>query len=88
MKRWSLVLLVVPVALAGLVFAVSNATPVALDLFGLVVEVPLGVAVLASLFLGCAAGGTVLWAGVILPLRVRLRQTQRRDAASRADPVA
>jgi uncharacterized integral membrane protein len=88
MKRWSLILLVVPVALAGLVFAVSNAAPVALDLFGLVVDLPLGVVVLGSLFLGCASGGAVLWAGVILPLRLRLRQAQRRESVGRADPAA
>jgi uncharacterized integral membrane protein len=88
MKRWSLILLVVPVALAGLVFAVSNAGAVSLDLFGLVLELPLGVVVLGALFAGCIAGGAVLWAGVILPLRVRLRQAQRREAAGRPGPAA
>jgi uncharacterized integral membrane protein len=92
MKRWLLILLVALVVLASLVFAVRNAGPATLDLYGLQVAMPLGVIVLGALFLGCLAGGLVLWSGVILPLRLKLRQATRRDAArepaTRADPVA
>ncbi len=80
MKQWLLVVLTVLVALASLVFAWYNSVLVALDLFGLQVSLPLGVVVLASLFTGCLLGGGVLLGGVILPLRLRLRQAQRREA--------
>jgi uncharacterized integral membrane protein len=81
MKRWLLILLVALVVLASLVFAARNAGETTLDLLGLQVALPLGVIVLAALFLGCLAGGLVLWSGVILPLRLKLRQASRREAA-------
>jgi putative membrane protein len=80
MKHWLLVVLTILVALASLVFAWYNSALVALDLFGFPVSLPLGVVVLASLFTGCLLGGGVLLGGVILPLRLRLRKAQRRDA--------
>ena len=79
MKQWLLVVLTVLVALASLVFAWYNSGLVALDLFGLQVSLPLGVVVLASLFTGCLLGGGVLLGAVILPLRLRVRQAQRRE---------
>jgi uncharacterized integral membrane protein len=88
MKRWLLILLVALVVLASLVFAARNAGETTLDLLGLQVALPLGVIVLAALFLGCLAGGLVLWSGVILPLRLKLRQASRRDAAREASTHA
>lgn len=85
MKHWLLVALTVVVALASLVFAYYNAGLVALDLFGWRLSLPLGVVVLASLFTGCLLGGAVLLGGVILPLRMRLRQLQRREAQGGAN---
>jgi|GEM_PF-2870429 uncharacterized integral membrane protein len=92
MKRWLLVASTMLVALASLVFAYYNSGLVALDLFGFGISLPLGVVVLASLFSGCLLGGGVLLGGVILPLRMRLRQAQRRDtqrsAGARPDIAA
>lgn len=92
MKRWLLILLVALVVLASLVFVIRNAGATLLDLYGLQVTMPLGVIVLAALFIGCLAGGLVLWAGVVLPLRLKLRQAARREATretpTRADPAA
>jgi uncharacterized integral membrane protein len=93
MKRWLLIPSILLVVLASLVFAVQNATEVALDLYGLQLSAPLGVVVLGSLFLGCLLGGMALLLGVIVPLRLRLRQARRREAGSadggvRQDPAA
>jgi uncharacterized integral membrane protein len=92
MKRWLLILLVALVVLASLVFAIRNAGAATLDIYGLQFTLPLGVIVLAALLAGCLAAGLVLWAGVILPLRLKLRQAARREATrepgTRADPAA
>jgi uncharacterized integral membrane protein len=88
MNRWLLLPLVALVATAGLVFAAQNAGEVTLVLFGPRLTLPLGVLVLGSLFAGCLAGGVVLWFGVILPLRIRLRQGARRDATARGEATA
>jgi uncharacterized integral membrane protein len=84
MNRWLLLPLLLLVVLASLVFAVQNAGEVVLNLYGAELPLPLGVVVLGALFAGCLAGGLVLWFGVILPLRVRLR----RAAASRGNAAA
>ncbi|MCE3004716.1 MAG: LapA family protein [Xanthomonadaceae bacterium] len=84
MNRWLLIPLVLLVVLASLVFAAQNAGTVVLNVFGAEWPLPLGVVVLGALFGGCLAGGVVLWFGVILPLRMRLRRMQapRGDAAA------
>lgn len=74
MKHWLSIALAVPIALASVVFAWQNAGLVALDLFGAVWSLPLGVVVLGALLLGCSAGGALLWFAVILPLQLRLRR--------------
>ena len=88
MNRWLFLPLALVVAVAGLVFATQNAGEVSLVVFGASFVLPLGVVVLAALFAGCLAGGTVLWFGVILPLRIRLRQGARRESAARGDAGA
>lgn len=84
MNRWLLIPLVLLVVLASFVFAAQNAGTVTLNLFGAGFALPLGVVVLGASFGGCLAGGVVLWFGVILPLRLRLRRAQaaRGDAAA------
>ncbi len=77
MNRWLLVPVFLVVILASLVFAVQNAGPANLVLFGTRFMLPLGVLVLGALFAGSLAAGLVLWFGVILPLRLR---RGRRDA--------
>jgi uncharacterized integral membrane protein len=84
MNRWLLIPLLLLVLLASLVFAAQNAGEVSLNLYGAELSLPLGVVVLGALFAGCLAGGAVLWFGVILPLRMRLRRT----AAARGDAAA
>lgn len=77
MNRWLLVPAFLVVILASLVFAVQNAGPATLALFGTRYTLPLGVLVLGALFAGSLAAGLVLWFGVILPLRLRLRRGGR-----------
>jgi uncharacterized integral membrane protein len=84
MKRWILLVLALFVVLVGIVFSAINAQSVTLDLYAFSFSLPLGIAVLGSLFLGCLLGGTVLYAGVIVPLRLRSgalrREIAKRDA--------
>ena len=84
MLRWLWIVIGALVALAGIVFSAINGAPVTLDFYFGSVSLPLGVIVLATLFTGFLLAGTVLWGGVIVPLRLRLasqrRQAQRADA--------
>jgi uncharacterized integral membrane protein len=77
MNGWLLVPAFLVVILASLVFAVQNAGPVTVVLFGARYTLPLGVLLLGALFAGSLAAGLVLWAGLILPLRLRLRRGGR-----------
>jgi putative membrane protein len=68
-------LITLPITLAVVVFAVSNRTPVEIDLFPLPWQpvLPAYLLVLASLFFGFLIGGTIAWlAGV--PQRRRARR--------------
>ena len=62
MKHFSW-LITLPITLAVVVFAVSNRTPVEIDLFPLPWQpvLPAYLLVLASLFFGFLIGGTIAW---------------------------
>ena len=87
MLRWLWIVIGALVALAGIVFSAINGAPVTLDFYFGSVSLPLGVIVLATLFTGFLLAGTVLWGGVIVPLRLRLA-SQRRQAQRAEAPVA
>ena len=59
---------------AGAALGALNPQPVSLDLGIATAHATLGVCVLASLLLGVAAGGIVLMASVVLPLRQQVRR--------------
>jgi uncharacterized integral membrane protein len=82
MKRWLLLSFAALIALIGIVFSAINADGATLDLYFSSVRLPLGVLVLLSLVTGFLLGGMVLWAGVVLPLRLRLRQANRAAASA------
>jgi uncharacterized integral membrane protein len=82
MKRWFAIVPGVLVVLAAIVFSVINAESAPLDLYFLDLTLPVGVLVLLSVLSGFLIAGAVLYAGVILPLRMRL-SAARRDAARR-----
>ena len=65
---------------AGAVVGALNTRPVMLDLGVTRLHASLGVIVLAALLVGVLVGGTILAAGVVAPLRRRLRIS---DAALR-----
>ena len=77
MKRWLTILAAILVVLAAIVFSATNTATVALDLYFTTCEIPVGVLVLASVFVGCVLGGLVLVPGVILPLRMRVTTLRR-----------
>ena len=87
MLRWLWIVIGALVALAGIVFSAINGAPVTLDFYFGTLSLPLGIIVLSSLFAGLLLAGTVLWGGVIVPLRLRLA-SQRRQAQRAEAPAA
>lgn len=61
---------------AGILVGALNPQAVSLDFGFAVLHGTLGVALLAAMLVGVVAGGLVLTASVILPLRQRLRRAQ------------
>ena len=86
MTRWLTIACLVLVAVAAFAFSLLNQSAARLDLGAWTPEMPLGVLVLLAVLLGALLGGTVLYLGVILPLRMRLRRVQRELAGTRAPP--
>ncbi len=75
-------LLGVPFATVAIAFAVSNRTPVTVDLWPLpwAIQAPLYLFVLVALAAGFLAGGLVAWAGS-LAVRRRIRAEARAEGA-------
>ena len=72
----------------GLIVGALNPQPVDLDLGIATLHATLGVSVLVALLVGIVAGGLVLTASVVLPLRRRLRQQQQLASAAKATKPA
>ena len=68
---------------AGLAVGALNPQPVAIDLGFATLHATLGIALLVALLLGVIAGGLVLAASVVLPLRKRLRRAHLAQAPAR-----
>jgi uncharacterized integral membrane protein len=77
MARWLTIAFLGLVAVAAFVFSLLNTSSVRLDVGAWSPELPLGVLVLLALLAGALLGGAVLYFGVILPLRMRIRRLQR-----------
>ena len=88
MSRWLVLLLALAMMALGVVFSAINPDRVTLDLYWFTVNPPAGVLVLASVLLGVLLGGGFLYAGVIVPLRMRLRAQRRVAERSVADRAA
>ena len=86
MRRWLIILTAFAMAFLGVVFSAINLDPVALDLFYFTIQVPAGVLVLASVLLGFLLSGLFLYAGVIVPLRMRLGSARREIGQHKAIP--
>jgi uncharacterized integral membrane protein len=85
MARWLTIACLALVAVAAFAFSLMNRAVARLDLGTWTPELPLGVLVLLALLAGALLGGTVLYVGVILPLRMRLRRVQRELAGARPE---
>ena len=85
MARWLTILCLAAVAVVAFTFSLLNPTAARLDLGTWTPELPLGVLVLVAVLLGALLGGAVLYFGVILPLRMRLRRAQRELAGTRSE---
>lgn len=71
----------------GVVVGALNPQPVSLDLGFAVLHGTLGVSLLVALLVGAVAGGLMLAASVILPLRQQLRRARsQRDPSPSATP--
>lgn len=81
MGRWFWTTLAGLVALIGLAFSLLNFQQVTLSVGFGTLTLPLGVLVLLALLTGALVAGTLLWAGVILPMRFRLRSLDRTRSA-------
>ena len=67
-------LLAIAFLVAGIAVGALNPQPVAIDLGFAVLRASLGVALILALLAGVVAGGLVLVASVVLPLRQKLRR--------------
>ena len=67
---------------AGVVVGALNPQPVTLDFGFATVRGTLGVSLLVALLAGAVAGGTVLAASVVMPLRQQLRRERKARGAS------
>jgi len=85
MARWLTILCLAAVAAVAFTFSLLNPTVARLDLGTWTPELPLGVLVLLAVLLGALLGGGVLYFGVVLPLRMRLRRAQRELAGTRPE---
>jgi uncharacterized integral membrane protein len=67
---------------AGVVVGALNPQPVVLDFGFATVRGTLGVSLLVALLAGAVAGGAVLAASVVMPLRQQLRRERKARGAS------
>ncbi|HET9485703.1 MAG TPA: lipopolysaccharide assembly protein LapA domain-containing protein [Xanthomonadales bacterium] len=88
MKRALIFTLAVVVTLLAIVFSAINAKPAKLDLYVGAIDLPVGVLVLAAMLVGCLLAGAVLYAAVILPLRLQLAALLREKARAAASATA
>ena len=80
--RLGLILLILLFVALGALFGALNSDSIVLDLYFGVVQLPKGVALLGVLLLGWFVGGLVVYLGLVLRLRRRLR-TLTRDTQQR-----
>lgn len=73
---------------AGVVVGALNPQPVALDFGFITLHGTLGVSLLMALLVGAIAGGLMLAASVVLPLRQQLRRARVRRGEPPAAPLS
>jgi uncharacterized membrane protein YciS (DUF1049 family) len=75
--RFGLILLVLLFAVAGAVFGSLNGQAVDLDFYFVQVVLGKGAALLCALLAGWLLGGLLIYLGMVVPLRRRLRRQAR-----------
>ena len=75
--RFGLILLVLVFAALGALFGALNSESVALDFYVTTMQFPKGAALLFALFLGWLLGGLLVYLGLVLRLRRRMRAQAR-----------
>lgn len=88
MSRWFFLSMTLLLTLTALMFFIANRTVTKLDLFFAEVSMPVGILVPLSVFVGFLIAGVVLFASVIIPQRLRLRQLTRAQAQPNPKPVS
>jgi len=76
------ILLVLFFAAAGAVFGALNGEAVAYDFYFTVLTVPKGAMLIAAVLLGWLLGGALVYFGLVLRLRARLRTQARKLTAA------
>lgn len=79
------ILLVLVFAAAGAIFGALNSESVAYDFYFAAFNAPKGATLIAAALLGWLLGGAVVYFGLVLRLRRRLRAQQRETAGAAAD---
>lgn len=77
MARTILSIVAATIVVAGVAFSLFNLQQVTLELGFGSLTLPLGVLVLLALTTGALGAGILLWAGVVLPTRMRLRALEK-----------
>jgi uncharacterized integral membrane protein len=77
MARWFVLPLALLLAIAALLFFMANQQMADIDLYVVEFALPIGVLIPLTLFVGCLIAGCVLFVGVIVPQRLRLRAQTR-----------
>src|ERR1700760_3869470 len=88
--RLLIILLVLIFAVLGAVFGALNSERVAYDFYFITASLPKGALLIAALLVGWLIGGIVVYFGLVLRLRRRVRTLARELSAaekSRAEPV-
>jgi len=89
--RLALILLALLLAVAGAAFGALNSERIALDLYFAHFSLPKGAALLSATLLGWLLGGLVVYFGLVVRLRRRVRalarEVKRRDVAAAAKPA-
>ena len=71
---------------AGVIVGALNPQPVSMDFGFVTLRGTLGVSLLVALLAGAVAGGLMLAASVVVPLRQQLRRERARQLAAPANP--
>jgi uncharacterized integral membrane protein len=89
--RLGLILLALLFAVSGAIFGALNGERIVFDFYFTTLTLPKGAALLCAVLLGWLLGGVVVYAGLVLRLRRRVRllarELRQRDAGTATQPA-